>query len=750
MPTPNPRLLSLAILILAGVEVGLPWAAGGRSPAGQAGLILLMALAAAAASLARGTSALLRPSPLLGVAAILAAASAFHTIHPDRTVQYLLLLLSYALAGIVAYRGAREGWWAERLLLHGIAVAGVPVTGFGLLPLFLAPEVGVYARVPTGPFGYPNAMAGYLLLTAGAALALAGEPEGRVTRSLAVAGGALMMAALVLTRSQGALLAALAGFAVWAAFERYVWWERRRLWLAVAGLAAGLILVSVLNRLGVLPARLWMLPQPSTGATDTSFLWRLHILRWTWAMVRNHPWWGVGPGAFPVALTHYQRLPYVSGVNPHNLYLEVAAEYGLPAAAMAGAALGGFLWRVGATIRRAPGKDPGRRRLTILLATLVAFAAHSAVDLDWSFPAIAVTAATLLGLAGARVQGMRMRRPPVSWAWRVGLLLLLAAAALLALSRYFSTVLETEGRSALAAGQTVIAQSRLAWALRLNPLSFPARQWLARALLLSGDPRSAEETARGAARIAPLDPNSQYLAGEIAAAAGRWEVAVARFQRAVDRAPFAQLRFHVSLVEAAARTGKVAEARWSYEQAMTIFPPEAVLAREARCLAPGDRYLLARMSRIATRLYAEAGETNRERAAADQARRLAEPDPRGICANQGRPDQTSPEVTVERFWQALGQSGWGSAGRFLAPELRRDQSGEAGGAMWFRRAPPRARVSRIDALTGWEREVTLRFALEVETPSGLLDRCGRANLRLIGDAWFLENIPVIESNPCQP
>lgn len=750
MPTPNPRLLSLAILILAGVEVGLPWAAGGRSPAGQAGLILLMALAAAAGSLARGNSALLRPSPLLALAAILAAASGLHTIYPDRTVQSLLLLLSYALAGIVAYRGAREGWWAEGLLLHGLAVAGVLVAGFGLLRLFLTSGVGVYARVPTGPFGYPNAMAGYLLLTTGAALALAGGPERRISRSLAVAGGTLMMVALGLTRSQGALLAAAAGLLVWAALERYVWWERRRLWPVVAGLAAGLILVSVLNRLGVLSAQPWRLPQPSTGATDTSFLWRLHILRWTWAMVRNHPWWGVGPGAFPVALTHYQRLPYVSGVNPHNLYLEIAAEYGLPAALLAVAALGGFLWRVGAVIRRAPAKDPSRRRLAILLATLVAFAAHSAVDLDWSFPAIAVTAATLFGLAGAHLQGMRMRHAPTSLAWRVGFLLLLAAAGLLSLSRYFSTTLMAAGRAGLEAGQAEAARDDLVWALRLNPLSFPARQWLARAFLRSGDPRSAEETAEGAARIAPLDPNSQYLAGEMAGAAGRWEGAVARFQRAVDRAPFAQLRFHAALVEAAARAGKPAEARWWYEQAVTIFTPEAVLTREARCLAPGDRYLLARMSRIAARLYAEAGKIDRERAAADQARRLAEPDPRGICANQGRPDQTSPEVTVERFWQALGRSGWESAGRFLAPELRREPSGEAGGKMGLRHAPARARLSRIDALTGWEREATLRFAVEVETPSGLLDRCGRATLRLIGDAWFLENLPVIESGPCEP
>jgi hypothetical protein len=35
---------------------------------------------------------------------------------------------------------------------------------------------------------------------------------------------------------------------------------------------------------------------------------------------------GRGTRAFPVALMQYQRIPYVSGENPHNLYLELASS----------------------------------------------------------------------------------------------------------------------------------------------------------------------------------------------------------------------------------------------------------------------------------------------------------------------------------------------------------------------------------------------------------------------------------------
>jgi len=327
---------------------------------------------------------------------------------------------------------------------------------------------------------------------------------------------------------------------------------------------------------GFLPGRFSL----DGGSGDSSLRWRWHILRWTWTMVRQHPWWGVGPGAFPVALNQYQRLPYVSGDNPHNLYLELAAEYGLPAGLLAVLMLGGFLGRLASITMRAPEDDPVRRRLAALLAALVAFAVHSLVDLDWSFPAIALVAATLLGLASAHLQGKHSGHAPPARAWRACLILLLVAAAGVALSRYYATTLVTWGRFALSAGETASAERDLTWALRLNPLSFPAHQWLARVRLLSRDLQGAVTIAERAVRIAPSDPNSLYLAGEIAGAAGRWDVAEGRFRSTVDQAPFSQLRFHAGLVEAADRAGRTAEARWSYEQAVGIFTPERVLSEE--------------------------------------------------------------------------------------------------------------------------------------------------------------------------
>ncbi len=747
MPTPDPRSFSLSILLLAGVLLGVPWAAGGRSPLGQVGLVLPIVLAAAMGLFPRGHPPRLRPSPLLLTGGILAAVSAVHTIYADRTIQSLLLLLAYLLVGTLAAHGAREVPWGEPLLLTAILISGVLVTGVGMLHLFQGGEGGVYAGLLTGPFAYPNALAGYLLLTGGAGLALAREGRGLGVRVVAGTAALLAGAGLWFTRSRGALLAALVGCILWAALERRTWWPRRRLWLSVG--AVGLVALLVWAPRSPVGALLSLFGL-GTHIEDTSLAWRKQILQWTWTMARDHAWWGVGPGAFPVALTHYQRIPYVSGENPHNLYLELAAEYGVPAALLAVLVLGGFLARVGSAIAGTPTESPRRRAGAALLAALVAFFVHSLGDLDWSFPAIAVTAATLLGLAAPHLQGKKVQGSGTARVWRPMLTVILILAALFSLTRYSAISLVTWGRSALAAGDVSVARRDLAWALRLNPWSFPAHQWMAWVRLRSGDPRGAIEVAERAARLAPLDPNSQFLAGEIAASVGRWDLAEERFRAAVDRAPSAQLRFHGGLVESAARGGSDAEARFRYEQAASIFSPDRVLDTEARCLAPGDRYLLARMSRIAAQMYGQAGDATRQQAAAERARTLAQPDRRGICVTGGRPGQESPEAVTESFWRALADGGWHQAERFLAPALRGSPPELPGVAGHGDARPHRVQVAWIAALQGDERQASLRYQVEVEFPSGRrIAECADSEARFVGDRWYLTKLPMLEEEPCR-
>ncbi len=744
----EPRALTLAAYLLAAALVALPLADGGQSPAGQCALVLLLAVAAAAALLppdARPPSGL---SPWCVVGAALIVASTVQTIHPDRTVQSLLLLYAYLLAGTLAFRGVRTVPGTERLLLAAILLTGALTTGVGFLQLLSGGQIGLYASLLIGPFGYPNAMAGFLLLAGGAALAIACGDRHPGVRAMAVAGGLLICCGLWFTRSRGALLAAIVGFGTWAVIERRNWLPQRPLWRWMGGVGA--LAGSALLLAWGDPSWFagWRFGDPTQ---DSSLLWRWRILGWTWTMVQDNAWWGVGPGAFPVALAHYQLEPYVSGKNPHNLYLELAAEYGLLVGLLVVMLLVGFLCRLRSAINRTAPGDLVRGRRAALLATLLAFSAHSAVDLDWSYPSIAVAAATLLGLAAGHLGGVERRRRLPSSLWRIILVVTLTVASGLSITRYYATTLVGWGRDALLAGDTTTSHRYLEWAIRLNPLSYPAHQGLARTRVRAGNPAGAVDVAERAARLAPLDPNSQYLAGEIAAATGQWAVAVRRFQAAVDRAPFAQLRFHTGLIESTASGGNATEAQRRYGRATEIFTPERVVAEDGRCLAPGDRYLLARASRVVARLHAAAGDTGRHEALMATAMRLAEPDPRGICVTRGRVGHTAPETAMEGFWRALGEGGWSEAANFVNPD-HRVPPGQTGGEPWVAGTDlRRARVLWIAGLTGDEYATRLRFEVEMVNVRGeRIVRCAHGDTRLVGRDWFVDAISVVEARGCWP
>jgi O-antigen ligase len=67
--------------------------------------------------------------------------------------------------------------------------------------------------------------------------------------------------------------------------------------------------------------------------------WKSEAPRWgvweaSWRMIQDHPWLGVGPGQFHLVHPAY-ALPQSSHLtDPHNMYLKVAAEWGVPAAVL--------------------------------------------------------------------------------------------------------------------------------------------------------------------------------------------------------------------------------------------------------------------------------------------------------------------------------------------------------------------------------------------------------------------------------
>jgi hypothetical protein len=258
------------------------------------------------------------------------------------------------------------------------------------------------------------------------------------------------------------------------------------------------------------------------------------------------------------------------------------------------------------------------------------------------------------------------------------------------------------------------------------------------------------EVSQRTIRIAPQNPGGHALTGEIALVGGRWQIAQTAFRRAVEQAPMAHLEYHAGLIEATARVGTPAETLSAYERAVSAFTPERVLHPEARCLAPGDRYLLARMSRISAELYAGVGDSAQRQTALDRARSLAQPDLRGICANEGHPGQTSPEAAVMSFWHARSEHGLPQAEQFLLPERRGPTAGAARFAGAERDLPRQMRVTWIRALSGDERSAALQYEVEGEQGENRITRCVQTALRFGREGWFLEDFPFIDNVACRP
>jgi putative inorganic carbon (hco3(-)) transporter len=746
MAQPDRRSFSLPLCILAAVLVGLPWADGGRSPAGQAAVVLLLALAGAAVFLRRDTGPILKPSPLLAAGAILVGASAARTIYPDLTVQALLLVIAYVVAVALAVQAGRDAAWMERALLDAGVFSGLLVAALGFVWLSQGNDGGFYADALIGPFGYPNAMAAFLLLAGGASAATLQPDRHWIERAAALVTCAACLIGLHLTRSRGVWVAVAVGALCWAAVQWRREWSSRLAWvfLGALSIAAGLILAN--SREGSLVS---LLSQGSpAAAADTSVQWRLSVLQWTCAMIRDHPWLGVGPGAFPVALLQYQRIPYVSGENPHNLYIEIASEYGLPVGILFSLGLAVVLARVATATRRMPIERHLRGRRAALLAVLAAFAVHSGMDLNWSFPAVAMSAAVILGLCIATLppRAMRPRRHPSLW--RTAVLVLLTASATLALTRYYSTTLVAWGRNALAVGDVATAERHLTRAGSFNPLSYPAHAWQARARAQKDDLSGAVEAAKRAIRIAPADPNTEALAGELALASGRADAAIVHFRRAVERAPAAHLRFHAGLFDASAAAGAPSRALQAYARAIELFTDERVLGSEARCLAPGDRYLLARMSRRAAYLLSQETADVARQAATTRAELLSRPDPRGICATGGRPGQTSPEAAVVSFWRAWSEGGRPAAERFLISGRRAPETSQVQPEAARPQNSPLVRVAWIQSLSGNPRKATVAYQLERIDSAEPERRCARTVTTFTPDGWFLDGPPVLDRNPC--
>ena len=322
------------------------------------------------------------------------------------------LIAAAAITALVgaALQQAGLGTLVFRAFCVGLLVASVASSLIGLVQVY-APQWAdgnwlarsVVAGRAVGNLRQPNHLCSLLLWGMVAAVWLS---EARVLKRLAaVALALLLMFAVVLSASRSGVVGALV-LALWGVLDRRLS-GRARIALLLAPLAYAL-LWSGATGWAHYSQQVFGGEGRFSGAGDISSS-RFGIWANTLALIRAQPWVGVGFGEFNFAwtLTPFPGRPIAFFDHAHNLPLHLAAELGLPLAALVLGLLGWALWCAWQAGRPAGGEPATHLRAAFVMVLMVLV--HSLLEYPLWYAYFLLPAAFALGLglggparAGAR------------------------------------------------------------------------------------------------------------------------------------------------------------------------------------------------------------------------------------------------------------------------------------------------------------------------------------------------------------
>jgi putative inorganic carbon (HCO3(-)) transporter len=472
------------------------------------------------------------------------------TICPQATVDTLMLLAAGVLLFYVGAWYVRDGAAGARVF-GGLALATLFVCVLAMQQHFGGlQETRDYAathvdatRAPKdfllrmtsdrvfGPFVYPNALAGFLVVAFAPTLAwihARGRGWNAVARWLVlVFAGGVMIFCLVLTGSRGGVVAfgSMAVVVFWCLAPK----GGQRLAIVVVGLLVAVIGGLVLGQRG--GSR-----QFSTSSLES----RTDYWRGAISIIRDRPWVGTGPGTFGSIYPKYKTALTEEAQAVHNNYLQMWSDSGVLAfVAFAG------LWIIAVrdSLRLARHRT-GDAAAAAICGALVGWSVHGLMDFDLYVPGVALPAFILLGT----VQGLKElpRTDSVSPRRRANWVVGAVCAVVLVV------VLWTESRA------------------------LGANLHFGRAYEMAGvSPVAALDEARRAAALAPWNPRFQSSVGDFALRTGYTTEALAAYRRAVDDDPYrASLWWRLVIAKMGAQ-GVDAEALKLLRKAVELNPTNA-------------------------------------------------------------------------------------------------------------------------------------------------------------------------------
>ena len=335
-------------------------------------------------------------------------------------------LLVYALVAVVAFERVRARKRSSRregdvraalgIVAYPIVIAGITAAGIAIVHRVLGIERlfglieargGSTAKMLT-TFVNPNHAAGFMGLAALTAVGLALDATERPRRIGLLAVAALFGGVSVLVLSRGGLVALFVGiliFAVVAYLERRTLAvdERSPISPAFVGTALLLPIVGVLWRAKDVLADFGLAGEKRS----LGFEEKVAAVRDAVPMIEDHPWFGIGRGAYVSVYTAYKSSPLqLTFAFPENLAAQLASEWGVVVGAIA---LFGLVTAVVIRLRRVAS-------FTALgaLSGVAVIVVQNAVDFSLEMPGVAIPVVAILAGAGARIvqtKRVSVRRP---------------------------------------------------------------------------------------------------------------------------------------------------------------------------------------------------------------------------------------------------------------------------------------------------------------------------------------------------
>lgn len=420
---------------------------------------------------------------------------------------------------------------------------------------------------PFATFSNPNPLAGFLAVALFLALALLGRkltgPHEPRSLALPLVALLLILGCLVPTNSKGAFASSyLAGvvFLILLSFILFSAWRKRLLAIAVV-----LVVLFVIPA-GIVAARP-SLRAKATGALSLQYhsnMFRYLTWQGTVRMAREHPWVGVGPGAFEYAFSRYAIAGYTR--RAHQNYLEVAAETGWPGLAFLVWLMGAAVVGVARALRRAQERS-AKLLAAGALAALLIMILHSFLDYDWYIGANLVYffLACGLGIAAGQKTAAESARPPVKLTLRLVIALLLAVLAGKAFTLGWAERESNQAKEATLSGNYWVAIDHLRTAIGLAPEFAHARLDLA----ALSTPQQGIPLLEQAISLEPSYSSYRSALGRLKEDAGDLPGALQAFQQDVALDP-QHLNGWLAIARLNLRLGRPAPALEAYRRIIAV------------------------------------------------------------------------------------------------------------------------------------------------------------------------------------